>query len=105
MISKIDAHQHFWKYDAAEYGWIGPDQHVLRRDYLPADLHKEMSAAGMSGCISVQARSTVEETRWLLELAGQDEFILGVAGWAPLTDPNVKAVLEKFIANKKLRAI
>jgi L-fuconolactonase len=105
MISKIDAHQHFWKFDAAEYGWIGPDQHVLRRDFLPADLHREMSAAGISGCISIQARSSVEETRWLLELAAQHEFILGVAGWVPLTDPHVKAVLEKFASNKKLRSI
>jgi L-fuconolactonase len=105
VISKIDAHQHFWKFDAAEYGWISPDQHVLRRDFLPADLHKEMSAAGIGGCISIQARSSVEETRWLLELAGQHEFILGVAGWVPLTDPHVKTVLEKFASNKKLRSI
>jgi L-fuconolactonase len=105
MISKIDSHQHFWKFSAAEYGWIGAEQQVLRRDYLPADLHKEMAAAGISGSIAIQARSSLEETRWLLELAGQHEFIFGVAGWAPLTDPNVKAVLEKFTPNKKLRAI
>jgi L-fuconolactonase len=105
MISKIDAHQHFWKFDPVEYGWIAPDQHVLRHDHLPADLHKEMAAVGISGCVSIQARSSVEETRFLLELASQNDFILGVAGWAPLTDPNVKAVLEKFIPNKKLRSI
>jgi L-fuconolactonase len=105
MISKIDTHQHFWKFNTAEYGWISTDQHVLRRDFLPADLHKEMTAAGIGGSISIQARETLEETRWLLELAGQHDFILGVAGWVPLIDPNVKAALERFLPNKKLRSI
>jgi len=105
MISKIDTHQHFWKFDAAEYGWIAPDQQVLRRDFLPADLEKEMAAAGIGGSVSIQARSSLEETRWLLELAGQHAFILGVAGWVSLIDPNVKAALEKFASNKKLRSI
>jgi L-fuconolactonase len=102
---KIDAHHHLWKFDAKEYGWIDEEMRVLRRDFLPADLHKEMAAAGISGAVAVQARQTVEETRWLLELAGQNEFMKGVVGWVPLIDPNVGAVIEKFAANAKLRGI
>jgi L-fuconolactonase len=102
---KIDAHHHFWKFDPQEYGWIDENMQVLRRDFLPADLHKEMAAAGMSGSVAVQARQTVEETRWLLELAGQNDFMKGVVGWVPLADPQVGGVLDRFAANKKLRGV
>ncbi len=66
---RIDAHQHFWHYNAAEYGWIDESMAALRRDFLPAESAREMSAAGFDGCIAVQARQSDEETRWLLELA------------------------------------
>jgi L-fuconolactonase len=77
----------------------------LRRDFLPSELHKEMSGSGISGAIAVQARQTLEETRWLLELAGQNDFMKGVVGWVPLADPNVGAIIEQFAANPKLRGI
>ena len=34
----IDAHQHFWKYDIEQYGWIGDRMGALKRDYMPSDL-------------------------------------------------------------------
>jgi len=100
---KIDAHQHFWKYTAAEYGWI--DDEALRRDFLPTDLHKELKAAGIDGAVSVQARQTVEETEWLLSMAGEHPFLKGVVGWLPLTSAQVEGQIEKFAANKKLKAL
>ena len=72
---KIDAHHHFWKYSALEYGWIEDAMKVIRRDFLPADLKKEVNAAGFDGVITVQARQTLEETRWMLSMAAQNEFI------------------------------
>jgi L-fuconolactonase len=75
MIPRIDAHHHFWKFAAAEYGWIGADQRVLRRDFLPGDFEPELAAAGITGTIAVQARQSIEETRWLLELADLHDFI------------------------------
>jgi L-fuconolactonase len=102
---KIDSHHHLWKFDVKEYGWIDEHMTVLRRDFLPADLHKEMTAAGISGAVAVQARQTVEETRWLLELAEQNDFMKGVVGWVPLVDPQVGAVIERFVAHPKLRGI
>ncbi len=78
---------------------------VLRHDFLPDDLHKVMAQAGINASVAVQARQTVEETRWLLELAGQHDFMKGVVGWAPLVDPGVAAELEKFAGNPKLKGI
>jgi L-fuconolactonase len=102
---KIDAHHHLWKFDPKEYGWIDEKMQALRRDFLPADLHKEMLAVGIAGSVAVQARQTVEETRWLLELAGQNDFMKGVVGWVPLADPKVAAIIDQFAANPKLRGV
>ena len=78
---------------------------VLRRDFLPTDLRKEMTALGIDGAVAVQARQTVEETRWLLELAAQNDFMKGVVGWVPLADPKVSTVIEQFAAHPKLRGV
>jgi len=105
MAQVIDSHHHLWKYSREEYGWIGEGQSVLKRDFLPAHLKKEIDAAGVNGVVSVQARQSLEETRWLLELAAKNEFIRGVVGWAPLISPQVERDLEKFADQKKLKAI
>jgi L-fuconolactonase len=53
---KIDAHHHFWNYNAAEYGWIDDSMKSLRRDFLPEHLRQEITSTGVDGVISVQAR-------------------------------------------------
>src|SRR5215471_1926267 len=102
----IDAHHHLWKYSAAEYGWISLEMRTIRRDFLPADLEPLMHYFGIEGTVAVQARQTLEETSWLLELAGKHPLIRGVVGWVPLTEgTGVKKHLEKFAGNPKLRGI
>ena len=81
---RVDAHQHFWQYTAAEYPWIGEGMERLACDYLPADLAPLLAAEGLVGSIAVQARQTVDETRWLLDLATKHREILGVVGWVDL---------------------
>ncbi len=98
----VDAHQHFWRYDAREYGWIDESMAALRRDFLPADLKPELEGNGFQGCVAVQARQTLEETRWLLELAERNPFILGVVGWVDLRSPRLRFELEALVKNPKL---
>jgi L-fuconolactonase len=101
----IDSHQHFWKYNAAEYAWIDPSKSVIQRDFLPADLLPLLAPAGVDGVISVQARQSLEETHWLLGLASDNKFIRGVVGWVPLISEKVKNDLEAVGADPKLRGI
>lgn len=101
----IDSHHHFWRYSVEEYGWIDEAMKVIRRDFLPDDLRDEIRGAGVDGVVSVQARQSVEETRWLLGLARQNDFIKGVVGWLPLAFPEIGIHLEQFSNNRKLRAI
>lgn len=92
----IDSHQHFWKYDPVEYDWIGDDMASIRRDFGPSDLRAALDSANIDGAIAVQARQTLEETRWLLQLARDNEWIRGVVGWLPLCEPNLGAALAEF---------
>jgi L-fuconolactonase len=105
MVMHIDAHQHFWVYDPREYGWIDESMASIRRDFLPADLKPELEKNGFQGSVLVQARQTLEETRWLLELAENNRFILGVVGWVDLRSPKLRAELESLAKNPKLVGI
>lgn len=98
-MMRIDAHQHFWVYDQREYAWIDDSMASLRRDFLPDDLKPELERNGFQGSVVVQARQTLEETRWLLELATDASFILGVVGWVDLQSPDAASQLEAFAGN------
>jgi L-fuconolactonase len=50
----------------------------------------------------VQARQTLEETRWLLELAQNCEVIRGVVGWAPLAAPDFEDSVAALATDPKL---
>jgi L-fuconolactonase len=98
---KIDAHQHFWHYTPEEYGWIGAEMAVLQKDCLPGDLEPLLESVGLEGTVAVQARQTLQETQWLLELADQHPFIKGVVGWVDLCGSDVQGQLERFCAHPK----
>ena len=94
---KVDSHQHFWLYNTKEYSWINDRMKVLKRNFLPEDLQPELIKSGFSGSVAVQARQTIEETRWLLELADRNDFIKGVVGWVDLCSGNeLKRQLDEF---------
>ena len=98
---RLDSHQHFWQYDPGQYPWIRPDW-PIRRSYLPADLAPELAAAGLDGTVAVQACQTVEETRWLLELAEASPLIKGVVGWVDLRSPELPAQLTRYASHPRL---
>jgi L-fuconolactonase len=102
---RIDAHQHFWIYNPAQYGWIDESMAAIRRDFLPADLEPELERSEFQGSVAVQARQTLQETQWLLELAERSSKILGVVGWVDLRAPDVRSELSVFARNPKLVGI
>jgi L-fuconolactonase len=98
----IDAHHHLWHYSASEYEWIDDRMAALRRDFLPAEFIGELADACIDGAVTVQARQTLEETQWLLELAGRHKEILGVVGWAPIASRDFATSLDTLATNRKL---
>lgn len=105
MAERIDAHHHLWRYTAREYEWLDDSMVELRRDFLPKDLMREIAAAGIDGTVAVQARQTMEETRWLLEQADACEAIRGVVGWAPIAGEDFPEVMEEFEDRPKLKGL
>ena len=101
----IDAHHHLWQYNDRDYKWMSGAMGGLRRDYLVADLESVTREAGVTGTIAVQARQSLVETEWLLDLAAQHPLILGVVGWAPLCSPKVEDELERLAQHKQLRSV
>jgi L-fuconolactonase len=101
----IDAHVHFWRYSPVAHGWIGPEQSRLRRDFLPSDLEPIARSAGVTSCVAVQAAQSLDETRFLLDLADSHPFVEGVIGWVDLCAPDVGDVLARFAAHTKFRGV
>jgi L-fuconolactonase len=99
---RIDAHQHFWRYSPTEHTWMTDKMGMLKHDFLPQELEPLLTGIGFDGCIAVQARQNLEETRWLLELAEQHTFIKGVVGWVDLRSDRLSAQLERFASHPKL---
>jgi L-fuconolactonase len=104
-MDRIDAHHHLWRYTPAEYGWIDEPMAALRRDFGPEDLKREMDAAGIAGAVAVQARQTLEETRWLLDFAEKHDFLRGVVGWAPIAGEEFPECMEEFDGREKLKGL
>src|SRR5690349_11532850 len=97
---RLDSHHHLWRFSPAEYPWMKAEW-PIRRDYLPTDLQPLLAEAGLDGSIAVQARQTLEETEWLLKLAGHYPFIKGVVGWVDLRAKDVEKQLSAFVSDPK----
>lgn len=100
----LDSHQHFWRYEPKQYPWILPGTQ-LQRDWLPEDLKPHLSTAGVDGCIAVQARQSLEESRWLIELAASNPFIKAVVGWVDLRSAHVTEQLKELAYHSVLRGV
>jgi len=101
----IDCHHHLWNYSAQEYGWIGDDMTVLKRDFKPHDLAPLLENAGITGSVAVQARTSLEENDFLLNCAGQNPFIKAVVGWVDLTREGVADTLAPFANHGTFKGI
>ncbi len=102
---RLDAHQHFWRFDPVRDAWITPDMAAIRRDFLPGDLAPNLLAGNIDGCIAVQADQSDAETRFLLDLARDHRIVRGVVGWVDLRAPDLDATLAALAANPKFRGV
>ncbi|KWI28262.1 amidohydrolase family protein [Burkholderia stagnalis] len=99
---RIDSHQHFWRYRADDYPWIGAGMDVLARDRLPHELRPLLQAHALDASIAVQARAGRDETAFLLDLARDDARIAAVVGWEDLRSPQLAQRIAEW-GSPKLR--
>ena len=97
----IDSHQHFWQIGRFDYAWMSREDTTLYQDYLPDRLAPVLQANGVARTVAVQAHQSLAETRWLLRLAADHDFIAGVVGWVDLAGEAVAAQLDELAAHPK----
>jgi L-fuconolactonase len=100
---RIDSHQHFWEYHPSRQTWMNNEMGALKKDFLPADLHPLLVASKLDGCVAVQASQTEAETDFLLQLAGEYDFIKGIVGWVNLMAEDVEERLSYYREFKKIK--
>ena len=98
----IDSHQHFWKYDPVRDSWITDEMSILKRDYFPEDLEREIDAYHNDATVAVQSDQSENETLFLLDLANRNKRIAGVVGWVNLRSPQLAERLQFFSQFSKL---
>ena len=102
---RIDSHQHFFDLDRLSYPWMPPAPSPLLQNYLPQNLKPVLDRNHFDGSIAVQATTQPEEADWLLSLAGENAFILGVVAWVDLTSPQLGHVLDHLQRHPKFKGV
>ena len=102
---RIDSHQHFWDLDRLSYPWMPPAPSPLLRNFLPRNLKPVLDRNRFDGSITVQATTQPEEAAWLLNLADENEFILGVVAWVDLTSPGLGHILDHLQVHAKFKGV
>jgi L-fuconolactonase len=95
-VKTIDAHQHFWQFNAVRDSWITDEMSVIQKDFFPNDLKPVLQQNGFDGCVAVQASQSEEETHFLISLASENDFVKGVVGWIDLQADTVEERLEEY---------
>lgn len=100
----IDSHHHFWDLDKFDYPWMDAGS-PLAVTFGPDQLRPLLKKAEVEKTVIVQAASSVEETRWLLETAEKTDFVAGVVGWVDLKDPAVGETLDDLAKSPYFKGV
>lgn len=101
----VDAHQHFWLLKARAGQWPPPALAAIHRDFLPQDLAPLIEKVGVGGTVLVQSLPSIEDTRFMLGLAENHDFILGVVGWVDLKAADAPQVIAELARAPKLKGL
>ncbi len=102
---RIDAHQHFWDLATGGYAWPTAADGPIFRSFAAPDLAPELRAAGIDGTVLVQAADHLADTDSMLEAKAANDWIVGVVGWAPLTDAGAASAVIEARLDRGLKGI
>ncbi|MCZ6636203.1 MAG: amidohydrolase family protein [bacterium] len=102
----IDTHIHLYDPTRPEgVPWPEPDDEVLYRTVLPEHAKAQAVPEGVTGTVIVEASIWVEDNQWILNLAENEPFIVGLVGnLDPLSEDFAQNV-DRFAANPLFRGI
>lgn len=99
-VPAVDTHTHF--YDPARpqgVPWPRASDKLLYRPHLPEELRSLATPHAVVGTVVVEASPWVEDNQWVLDLARDDPFILGLIGNVAPGAPEFAAKLDRFAGN------
>ncbi|HEY1171350.1 MAG TPA: amidohydrolase family protein [Verrucomicrobiae bacterium] len=102
----IDTHTHFYDPTRPQgVPWPPKNDALLYRKVMPADYRAQKVAQPVTATVVVEASAWAEDNQFILDLAKDDKFIIGLSGNLKPTDPDFAKNLKRFVADKKFRGI
>jgi L-fuconolactonase len=102
----VDTHTHFYDPTRPQgVPWPRKEDAWLYRKVMPSDFRKLAAPLGIRGTIVVEASPWVEDNQWLLDLAANEPFILGIVGNLDPLSPDFATNLARFSRHPKFRGI
>lgn len=101
----IDTHTHFYDPGRPQgVPWPSPDSGRLYRTVLPGHFRELAEPCGVTGTVVVEASAWLEDNQWVLDLARDEPFIVGLVGHV---DPgeDFRERIDRFAANPLFRGI
>ncbi len=100
---KIDAHQHFWKFDLVRDSWITDEMETIKKDFLPKNFQLVLQQNNFNGSVVVQSDQSEKENEFQLKNAIENDFIKGVVGWVDLQAADIEERLAYYSSFKKMK--
>ena len=102
----IDTHTHCYDPTRPQgVPWPPPDHQLLYRTVLPEHYRALAEPEGVTGTVVVEASPWLEDNQWVLDLAAEEPFVVGLVGNIDPNRAEFAAELERFAANQLFRGI
>ena len=102
---RIDAHQHFWQLRNSFCNWPTPAEAAIYRDFGPDDFAPLLRRHQVEASVLVQAAPALDETKYLLGLADQHDFIGAVVGWVDMESRSATRQIRELVRHERFRGI
>ena len=102
----IDTHTHFYDPSRPQgVPWPRPDNELLYRTVLPAQYKALAEPEGVTGTVVVEASAWLEDNQWVLDLAAEDPFLVGLVGHVDPAREAFRGELDRLAQNPRVRGI
>ena len=102
----IDTHTHLYDPTRPQgVPWPPPDNELLYRTVLPEHFKSLSAPQGITGTVVVEASAWLEDNQWVLDLAAEEPFIVGLVGHVDPCTEEFGGHIDRFAGNPLFRGI
>ena len=99
----IDAHQHVWDLERADYQWLGDDTPLWNRTFTFGELQPQLRAGGVTATVLVQSADNADDTALMRSVADAHPEVVAIVAHAPLAEPErAEGVLDELSADPRV---